>query len=109
MNREIYVHVEFHGETLPVGQLWSRSRRGRESASFRYYDFKSRQYWVTTHVRRKAIGKTSLDNDSWGSLLDPERFAGTTTACCPAIGRAGYAFSYISLPSVKRNHPLATR
>ena len=44
-----------------------------------------------------------------GSLLDPERFAGTSTACCPAIGRAGYAFSYISLPSVKRNHPLATR
>jgi len=44
-----------------------------------------------------------------GSLPDPERFSGTTTACCPAIGRASYAFSYISLPSVKRNHPLATR
>ena len=36
MDREIQVHVELHGETLPVGQLWSRSRRGRESASFRY-------------------------------------------------------------------------
>ena len=76
MNREIHVHVELHGETLPVGQLWSRSRRGRESASFRYYDFKSRQYWVTTHVRRKAIGKTSLDNDSWGVVAGSRAFCG---------------------------------
>ena len=49
MNREIYVHVELHGETLPVGQLWSRSRRGRESASFRYDE-----RWLT-HSERFAL------------------------------------------------------
>ena len=49
MDREIHVHVELHGETLPVGQLWSRTRRGRESASFRYDE-----RWLT-HPERFAL------------------------------------------------------
>ena len=49
MDREIHVHVELHGETLPIGQLWSRLRRGRESASFRYDE-----RWLT-HPERFAL------------------------------------------------------
>lgn len=38
MDRETYVYVELYGRSLLAGQLWTRSRRGRESASFRYDD-----------------------------------------------------------------------
>ncbi len=34
MNREIEVFVDLEGELLLVGRLWSRSVKGRESASF---------------------------------------------------------------------------
>jgi len=36
MDREIFVHIDLNGETLPVGRLWSRVRKGRDSASFEY-------------------------------------------------------------------------
>ena len=34
--RMAYVYVELFGESCLVGRLWTRSRRGRESASFEY-------------------------------------------------------------------------
>lgn len=36
MDREILVHIDLHGSTVLVGRLWTRIRRGRESASFEY-------------------------------------------------------------------------
>ena len=36
MDRELEVHVELSGTTSLVGRLWSRSIRGRESATFEY-------------------------------------------------------------------------
>lgn len=36
MDREILVHVDLHAEPILVGRLWSRIRKGRESASFEY-------------------------------------------------------------------------
>lgn len=36
MDRETWVYIDIDGATLPVGRLWSRVRRGRESASFQY-------------------------------------------------------------------------
>ena len=36
MDREIFVYIDLHGTTLLVGRLWSRNRKGRESASFEY-------------------------------------------------------------------------
>jgi len=36
MDREIFVHIDLNGETVLVGRLWSRVRKGRESASFEY-------------------------------------------------------------------------
>jgi hypothetical protein len=34
MDRELEVHVELGGTTFLVGRLWSRSIKGRESATF---------------------------------------------------------------------------
>ena len=36
MDRELEVHVELGDTTSLVGRLWSRSIRGRESATFEY-------------------------------------------------------------------------
>ncbi len=36
MDREIFVYIDLNGEAMPVGRLWSRIRKGRESASFEY-------------------------------------------------------------------------
>lgn len=36
MDREIFVYIDLNGETVLVGRLWSRVRKGRESASFEY-------------------------------------------------------------------------
>ena len=36
MEREILVHADIEGTPVPVGRLWVRVRRGRESASFEY-------------------------------------------------------------------------
>jgi len=36
MEREAFVFIDLHGEPILVGRLWSRIRRGRESASFEY-------------------------------------------------------------------------
>ncbi|MFO1056115.1 MAG: HipA domain-containing protein [Dongiaceae bacterium] len=36
MEREVLVHVELGGRPLPVGRLWGRGRRGKESAGFEY-------------------------------------------------------------------------
>ena len=36
MAEEAWVYVDLGGHTQPVGHLWSRVRRGRESASFEY-------------------------------------------------------------------------
>lgn len=36
MDREILVYIDLHGEPILVGRLWSRVRKGRESASFEY-------------------------------------------------------------------------
>jgi serine/threonine-protein kinase HipA len=36
MDREVLVHVDLEGAVLPVGKLWSRARKGRESATFEY-------------------------------------------------------------------------
>lgn len=35
-DRLAFVHVDIEGQAIPVGRLWSRERRGRESASFVY-------------------------------------------------------------------------
>ncbi|MGI9249621.1 MAG: type II toxin-antitoxin system HipA family toxin [Pseudohongiellaceae bacterium] len=36
MNQEILVYIDIQGQACPVGRLWSRSRSGRETASFEY-------------------------------------------------------------------------
>ena len=36
MDREILVHIDLHGAPVLVGRLWTRIRKGRESASFEY-------------------------------------------------------------------------
>lgn len=36
MERELIVHIDWDGETVTVGRLWSRARGGRETASFEY-------------------------------------------------------------------------
>ena len=36
MDREVFVYVDLRGEPVLVGRLWSRVRKGRESASFEY-------------------------------------------------------------------------
>ena len=36
MDREVFVYIDLHGEPILVGLLWSRIRKGRESASFEY-------------------------------------------------------------------------
>lgn len=36
MDREIFVYIDLHGEPVLVGRLWSRIRKGRESATFEY-------------------------------------------------------------------------
>jgi serine/threonine-protein kinase HipA len=36
MEEKTYVYVEFGGTSVPVGTLWSRARKGQESASFEY-------------------------------------------------------------------------
>lgn len=36
MDREVFVFIDLHVEPLLVGRLWTRIRKGRESASFEY-------------------------------------------------------------------------
>ena len=36
MDRQVFVHLDYGGFRGPVGQLWLRHRKGRESASFQY-------------------------------------------------------------------------
>lgn len=36
MDREVFVYIDLHGAPFLVGRLWSRIRKGRESASFEY-------------------------------------------------------------------------
>jgi serine/threonine-protein kinase HipA len=36
MDREVVVHVELEGTVHPVGRMWARVRKGRESATFEY-------------------------------------------------------------------------
>ena len=36
MERELQVHIDVDGETVPVGRLWARERTGRETSSFVY-------------------------------------------------------------------------
>jgi serine/threonine-protein kinase HipA len=38
MDREALVHIDYSGGPVLVGRLWSRIRKGRESASFEYDD-----------------------------------------------------------------------
>jgi serine/threonine-protein kinase HipA len=49
MDREIFVYMDLHGDSIPVGRLWSRVRKGRESASFEYAPA-----WLT-HPERFAL------------------------------------------------------
>jgi len=36
MDREVFVYIDLQGELIFVGRLWSRIRKGRESAIFEY-------------------------------------------------------------------------
>ncbi len=36
MDREVVVHVDLEGTVHPVGRMWARVRKGRESATFEY-------------------------------------------------------------------------
>lgn len=36
MNREMFVYIDLQGKPILVGRLWSRIRKGRESATFEY-------------------------------------------------------------------------
>jgi serine/threonine-protein kinase HipA len=36
MERELEVNIDWEGETVPVGRLWTRSKGARETASFEY-------------------------------------------------------------------------
>jgi len=36
MERELDVHIDWQGETVPVGRLWTRSKGARETATFEY-------------------------------------------------------------------------
>ncbi|HET6628459.1 MAG TPA: hypothetical protein VFG91_01665 [Woeseiaceae bacterium] len=50
MDRETRVHVDLDGQSRPVGRLYSRVRRGRETASFAYD-----ATWLA-HDERFALG-----------------------------------------------------
>lgn len=36
MERELDIHIDWQGETVPVGRLWARSKGARETATFEY-------------------------------------------------------------------------
>ena len=38
METNLHVHIDLEGKTHLVGRLWTRSNKGRESASFEYAD-----------------------------------------------------------------------
>ncbi|MDQ3173763.1 MAG: HipA N-terminal domain-containing protein, partial [Acidobacteriota bacterium] len=46
MNRETEVLIELDGDPILVGRLWSRSTKGRESASFEY-----NKSWIASKLR----------------------------------------------------------
>ena len=82
MEGEILVHAEMEGAAVPVGRLWVRVRRGRESASFEYH-----RSWLSHPARyslepaltlgcgafhtRKALFGAIGDSapDRWGRVL----------------------------------------
>ena len=80
MDRQLFVYVDLDGATHLVGRLWSRDRRGRESATFEYVDS-----WLH-HPARFALepaltlGKgqhhTAADRRLFGALGDsaPDRW-----------------------------------
>jgi hypothetical protein len=39
-DRTVWVYVDIDGRPHPTGRLWSRVRRGRKAASFKYESFK---------------------------------------------------------------------
>ena len=50
MDRDTLVYVDLQGTPFPVGRLWSRVRKDRESATFEYD-----QGWLT-HLRQMLPG-----------------------------------------------------
>src|SRR6266536_2452570 len=56
MDRELEVHVELGGTTFLVGRLWSRSIKGRESATFEYD-----QDWLRSDFRFPLAPLMSMD------------------------------------------------
>src|SRR4051794_19167406 len=78
--RKVYVYVELNGHPHHVGQLWSRSSRGKEGASFQY-----EQSWLGNHERfalepALELGDgtyhTDINRNIFGSIGDsaPDRW-----------------------------------
>jgi len=80
VERKVYVYVELEGQLYLAGQLWARSNREREGASFQYS-----QNWLT-HPERFALEPalqltegqfhTEHDRNMFGSIGDsaPDRW-----------------------------------
>ena len=57
-DRKVYVYVELDGSLHHVGQLWARSIREKEGASFQY-----ERNWLS-HPERFAL-EPALELDRW--------------------------------------------
>lgn len=40
MDTEVFVHVDIGDRPLPVGRLWTQTRRGRDRATFEHEDLR---------------------------------------------------------------------
>ena len=56
MEREVRVYIDLDGMAVPVGTLWSRENRGKESASFKY-----EESWLERSDRFALQPALSLD------------------------------------------------
>ena len=79
-SREIHVSIELGDENHSVGRLWCHNRKGRESASFEYYDswLKHPEHFALEPALALTAGSfhTLADQSLFGSIGDsaPDRW-----------------------------------
>jgi hypothetical protein len=85
MDREVLVYADLGGVPIVVGRLWSRVRKGRESATFEYDD-----QWLN-HPERFALEPAS----AWGwpsaHSCRPLALRGTWRFCARSLGPIAHA------------------
>lgn len=77
MEQTIQVSVDIQGEPIKVGRLWTRTRHGRESASFEYD-----QAWLSRPDRFSIDPTLSLGRGVFHTLTHQSLF-GALTDCAP--------------------------